>query len=642
MLLTAVPTVLPAFRLVSTKKYNILRRILAPHHRLFSTTFSERSRNVQYDRDNGIISLIEDGKYIPIYKSVIGIEIHAQLAVPTKLFSSGPTKFHPHYSPTSNTSTSSHDISYPGTLPMLSKSSVQKAVISAAALKCDIQEISRFERKHYTYADLPFGYQVTQQRWPLAKDGVLNCRRYSPPKPKKKKKKKKGSAGNGDGNKSDESSLSKFFSVGIDRIQMEQDTGKTTSSSIDDSKTRYLINFNRAGSTLIEIVFKPQINAAHEAASVVSTLQSLLKFLDTCDGKMEEGSLRCDLNVSIYPLSDKGKDFSNIEEEENNPFQQYLPEGVGNRVEVKNLNSIKQIIQSAEYEAIRQTQQILDGTPTGRETRTFDPKSGHTIKIRDKGGAVDYRFLPEPDLPPLHLDKNVLDHDSLQNFLKSNLPELPEDALERLISQYGISEASAIIITSDRPAIAFFEETVQLCISDLENSEGIDTSKIATMVANWLCNDLFALIKESATHQLHGEDIHHPISVEYSNVNSTRLAKLMTLIVQEIVSTTQAKKLLQVMFSDDLESLPGDIAEKNGWKLITNMDDLQQLCRDVILCEKNSKQFNQYKQGGKNIRKMSKFFKGNIMKESKGNAHPELLGKALDSVLHELAPDVEE
>ena len=641
MLVTAVPTALPAFRLVFTKKYNILRRFLAPHHRLFSTTFSEWSRNVQYNRDNGIISLIEDGKYIPIYKSVIGIEIHAQLAVPTKLFSSGPTKFHPHYSPTSNTSTSSHDISYPGTLPMLSKSSVQKAVISAAALKCDIQEISRFERKHYTYADLPFGYQVTQQRWPLAKDGVLNCRRYSPPTPKKKKK-KKGSAGNADGNKSDESSLSKFFSVGIDRIQMEQDTGKTTSSNIDDSKTRYLINFNRAGSTLIEIVFKPQINAAHEAASVVSTLQSLLKFLDTCDGKMEEGSLRCDLNVSIYPLSDKGNDFSNIEEEENNPFQQYLPEGVGNRVEVKNLNSIKQIIQSAEYEAIRQTQQILDGTPTGRETRTFDPKSGHTIKIRDKGGAVDYRFLPEPDLPLLHLDKNVLDHDSLQNFLKSNLPELPEDALERLISQYGISEASAIIITSDRPAIAFFEETVQLCISDLENSEGIDTSKIATMVANWLCNDLFALIKESATHQLHGEDIHHPISVEYSNVNSTRLAKLMTLIVQEIVSTTQAKKLLQVMFSDDLESLPGDIAEKNRWKLITNMDDLQQLCRDVILCEKNSKQFNQYKQGGKNISKMSKFFKGNIMKESKGNAHPELLGKALDSVLHELAPDVEE
>lgn len=642
MALTLAPRALQKFRHVSTKKYNILRCFLTHRHQLFSTTVSKRSTNLQYDRDNGIVSLIEDGKNISMYKSVIGIEIHAQLAVPTKLFSSGPTKFHPHYSPTSNTSTSSHDISYPGTLPMLSKSSVQKAVISAAALKCDIQEVSRFERKHYTYADLPFGYQVTQQRWPLAKDGVLNCRRYSPPKPKKKKKKKKGSAVNTDGNKSDEPSLSKFFSVGIDRIQMEQDTGKTTSSSIDDSKTRYLINFNRAGSTLIEIVFKPQINAAHEAASVVSTLQSLLKFLDTCDGKMEEGSLRCDLNVSIYPLSDKGKDFSNIEEEENNPFQQYLPEGVGNRVEVKNLNSIKQIIQSAEYEAIRQTQQILDGTPTGRETRTFDPKSGHTIKIRDKGGAVDYRFLPEPDLPPLHLDKNVLDHDSLQNFLKSNLPELPEDALERLISQYGISEASAIIITSDRPAIAFFEETVQLCISDLENSEGIDTSKIATMVANWLCNDLFALIKESATHQLHGEDIHHPISVEYSNVNSTRLAKLMTLIVQEIVSTTQAKKLLQVMFSDDLESLPGDIAEKNGWKLITNMDDLQQLCRDVILCEKNSKQFNQYKQGGKNIRKMSKFFKGNIMKESKGNAHPELLGKALDSVLHELAPDVEE
>jgi aspartyl-tRNA(Asn)/glutamyl-tRNA(Gln) amidotransferase subunit B len=311
------------------------------------------------------------------------------------------------------------------------------------------------------------------------------------------------------------------------------------------------------------------------------------------------------------------------------------------------LNSLKQIIQSAEFEALRQTSQILDGSPTGRETRTFDPKTGNTTKIRDKGGAVDYRFMPEPDLPPVKLNRNILGKDSLQEFLEDNLPELPEEATNRLTNEYGIPEASALIITSDRPAILFFEDAIARCITELKEGNQISTDKVSISIANWLCNDVFALIKESAMKK-EGEDtetegfLNHPISVEHSNVDSTRLGSLVALILNKTVSTTQGKKLLGVMYNEDMNSLPLEIAEQNNWKLISDLNQLKTLCRDVIMDGKNAKQFEQYKQGGKNVRKMTKFFTGKIMAESRGNAQPEILGTALQIMLEELAPGVEE
>lgn len=639
-------------------KINSLRRCYLNS----SSSSSQVQKSLTYDRDTGIVSCVRDdsSSLQAIYRSVIGIEIHAQLAVPTKLLSIGPTKHHPDFNAQPNSSASRFDIAYPGALPQLSKSAVRGAVISAAALNCKIQNVSRFERKHYTYADLPFGYQVTQQRWPIAKDGFLRCRRYSPPAPKKKKKKKKrerrGSQSDtgqepGDQNQIDTNTtleLSTFFDVGIDRVQMEQDTGKTTAIPLaSGAGTQYRIDFNRAGSTLIEIVFRPQIHAAHEAASVVSTLQTLLKHLETCDGKMEEGSLRCDLNVSVCPVStsvplDFGEEreqehIIDDESDDDNPFQEFLPEGVGHRVEVKNLNSIKQIIQSAEYEALRQTSQILDGHPTGRETRTFDPKSGMTTKIRDKGGSVDYRFMPEPDLPPVRLDESILGTD-LGTFLDSMI-ELPEQATIRLVKEYSISEASALIITSDRTAISFYEDAVQVCIKELNDSGNQMDLKVSTTVSNWICNDLFALIKESAASNTDEADSF--ISVDNSTVSSTRLGQLVSLILKETVSTTQAKKLLNVMYKEDHEAAPLDIAEANGWKLISDPLILKALCKEVVTHEKNRKQFEQYQQGGKHVRKMQKFFKGKIMAESRGNAHPELMAIALDDILEELAPGVE-
>lgn len=606
---------------------------------------SSVQKELVYDRDTGII--LDSSSNCPLYQSVIGIEIHAQLALPTKLFSSAPTKYHPDYDPSPNSSVTIHDLAYPGTLPLISKSAVQNAIISAAALNCEIQYLSRFERKHYSYADLPFGYQVTQQRWPIAKEGKLTCRRYEPPILKKKAQSNKRRRGDNKNTDVKKNQLSKFFSVGVDRVQIEQDTGKTTTIS-SESKVEYLIDFNRAGSTLIEIVFKPQINSAHEAASVVHTLQSLLKYLGTCDGKMEEGSLRCDLNVSIAPFSKDEEEMPFSDDGNDNPFQMYLPPNCGHRVEVKNLNSLRQVIRSAEFEALRQACLVMSGIPTGRETRTFDPKTGETVKIRDKGGAVDYRFMPEPDLPPLILKPNVLDCDTLDKFLETNMPELPETALERLMKNYGISEALALIITADRPAISFFEEAVEFCIAETKTSH-VDHTHVSKNVANWLCNDLFALIKESAVNRNdsieededNSSSLNHPLSVQFSSVSSLQLGSLVALVLNNVLSTTQAKKILAIMYKDDLSSLPLEIADANGWKLITDLEELKVLCRNVILDPKHEEQLEQFKKGGKYVRKMTKFYTGQIMAHARGNAHPEMMSEALIQVLEEIAPGVE-
>jgi aspartyl-tRNA(Asn)/glutamyl-tRNA(Gln) amidotransferase subunit B len=320
------------------------------------------------DSNTGIVSSNEKGS--PRFQTVIGLEIHAQLNIPTKLFSSCPRPTSTFAKP--NSHIRPFDVSVPGFLPRLSREAVHAAVLSAAALKCEIPHMSRFERKHYFYADLPLGYQVTQQRWPLAREGVLLCQF----KPKK----------NGEKPMADS-----FFSPRIERIQLEQDTGKTIMVTRKDGTIDSLVDFNRAGCALIEIVFHPDLRSSIQAATTVETLRNLLRHIGTCDGKMEEGSLRCDLNVSVAPVDGEGD----------------ILKRTGKRVEVKNLNSLRQIQAAAEYEAIRQVKALLDEKPTDQETRTFEVKSGKTIVMRTKEGVKDYRFMPEPDLPPIILSREV-------------------------------------------------------------------------------------------------------------------------------------------------------------------------------------------------------------------------------------------
>ena len=302
-------------------------------------TFSQWSVN----SETGIISF----KNTPRYQTVIGLEIHAQLDIPTKLFSGCPVGADGNTGGGSslfqkpNSSVWPLDCAVPGVLPRLSLEAVRAAILSAAATKCKIPPVSRFERKHYFYADIPLGYQVTQQRWPIAREGFLTCRRtFGKPSMQTQKKRKK---------LSDEDNGTGTFTVGIERIQLEQDTGKTL--VLTNPKTRRkesLVDFNRAGRALIELVFYPDLRSSLDASIAVEMLRSLLKHIGTCDGKMEEGSLRCDLNVSIAPLLEDSVTNNN---EDNDILQR-----AGNRVEVKNLNSIRQVQQAAEYEAVRQAE----------------------------------------------------------------------------------------------------------------------------------------------------------------------------------------------------------------------------------------------------------------------------------------------
>jgi len=455
---------------------------------------------------------------------------------------------------------------------------------------------------------------MTQQRWPLARNGSLVCRKRAAHGKKKKKK-------------NDDDA---FLSVGIDRIQIEQDTGKTTTVSKTDSDgatmAQSLIDFNRAGCALVEIVFNPDVRSGNDAAAVLTTLRDLLKHIGTCDGRMEEGSLRCDLNVSVAPLHSK-EEPTDVE----NPFRGLLPPGTGHRVEVKNLNSMKQVIAAAEYEAKRQAAAHLEGKPTENETRTFDVKTGKTVLIRSKEGAVDYRFTPEPDMPPLVLNDDVLDGLSVDEFVTKMMPELPEATVDRLKKDYGLPEDVAIVITGDPPAIAFYEEAVRVAQAAL----GGESKKLGKTVSNWLCNDLFGLVKEAAE----DEDLS---SIQQSTVSGAQLGELVVLIEEGIVSTPLGKKLLAAMYKEDVGKSPREISDERGWKVVSDMEQLKQICRDVTTDAQNESQLEQYKTGGKQVRKMTKFFVGKAMGASRGNAHPELLQEALDEVLEEVAPGVEE
>lgn len=376
------------------------------HNNSFS---SSSMTDFHYNRDTGVVSLLTHTKRgsEELYQTVIGLEIHAQLLVKTKLFSTSPTTSSPSSSSSEETNNliSPLDVGYPGFLPILNGDALIKALISARALNCEISEVSRFERKHYFYKDLALGYQITQQRWPLAHNGYIELSFDETDNKKKNKKNKKKKM-----NENVETAKNTMM-IGIERIQLEQDTGKTITVSTEEEQ-KDKIDFNRAGQALIEIVFRPDIRSATQASKCVETLTQLLKYIKACDGKMENGSLRCDLNISIAPLSSfslEGDLMNDCDEDDdnNNPFQKMLPKGTGQRVEVKNLNSLKQIVWATEYEAKRQAslrynkckqsihQNYNDGTESfSPETRTFDVKTKRTVKIRDKGDAVDYRFMP--------------------------------------------------------------------------------------------------------------------------------------------------------------------------------------------------------------------------------------------------------
>lgn len=565
-------------------------------------------------RDQGAAEAVapEQGRF----QSILGVEIHAQLDIPTKLFSSAPTRAVSASAPP-NTAVHAYDAAVPGFLPSLSIEAVQAAVVTAHLLNCTIPTMSCFERKHYAYADLPHSYQITQQRWPLAVNGNVQCTYNN--------NNVQGAVAGQTNKKKNKAALQQqqqqqTLTCRINRIQLEQDSGKTIqvvnkSSSSGGRWRESRVDLNRAGQALVEIVSEPDLRTPHEAMALVEHVRQLFKHVGICNGRMEEGSLRCDLNVNLENMATGERSA---------------------RVEVKNLNSLRQIIDAATYELHRHAQEW----PMVEETRTWNVTTSQTELIRRKDQAEDYRFMPEPDLPPLVLDNNSSDSNyndvfeglGMEEFLAKRIPELPAQALERMVQEYGLTEYQARVITGDPPAIPFLDAAIATAKQKLDdnskNNNQRQENRAVEMTTNFLINDLFGMVKEHS--QVEAE-----ASISESNVSPEQLGEIMAMILNGKISTTMAKNLLHLLYTKEHGQRPAEVAAAQGWQLVTDPTELRRLCEQVL--EQHPDQLAMYhnNKDGKYEMKIFKFFTGQAMAASKGTAEPERLKDILRLALEE-------
>ncbi|KAG5887406.1 hypothetical protein JTB14_024605 [Gonioctena quinquepunctata] len=464
------------------------------------------------------------------WQSVVGLEVHAQISSKTKLFSGSGTKF----SSPVNTNVSLFDCSTPGTLPVLNKKCVEAGVLTALALNCRINPISFFDRKHYFYADLPTGYQITQQRTPLAVDGTLDFQVFTPGIHK----------------------TPYSTSVKIKQLQLEQDSGK----SLHDTY-RSLVDLNRAGIPLMELVFDPDLKDGEEAAALVKELISILQRIKTCSCKLEEGALRVDANVSIHRPG----------------------EPLGTRTEIKNIGSVRGVAGAIEYEIKRQIKVRESGKHIINETRSWDATTKTTVAMRDKEVQQDYRYMPEPNLPPLHIAMGPIEIGCVNaNKLKESIPELPEETRQKLRNECNLTLEQSIILVNDNPLLNIFREIVK---------NGSVTGKL---LANFLINDLNTLLNKN-------------------DVESSKMERHADYIA-EIVECWKTKRL-QKTISGNTDS-PSQIVQKKNLLQITDENLLEKLCEEVI--QENEKVVSAYRAGKT---KVFKALLGNIAARSKNKAN---------------------
>eukprot|EP00057_Strongylocentrotus_purpuratus_P012010 XP_011666484.1 PREDICTED: glutamyl-tRNA(Gln) amidotransferase subunit B, mitochondrial [Strongylocentrotus purpuratus] len=480
---------------------------------------------------------------------MVGLEIHAQILSNTKLFSASKAEF---MAPP-NSLVSFFDASLPGTLPVLNRRCVEAGVLTALALSCSINMRSVFDRKHYFYADLPAGYQITQQRLPLAVDGqvhfnIFDERRKRPPS---------------------------YRSVRIKQVQLEQDSGK---SLHDEENAETLVDLNRAGVGLMELVTEPDLTNGTDSAALVRELQLLFQALGTCDGKMDEGSLRVDANVSV-----------------SRPGQ---PPGV--RSEVKNINSVRFVKQAVDFEIKRHIKLLERGEKIQYETRSFDNSLGITVPMRDKEGKIDYRFMAEPNLPPLILHDNTTIHQSCQplrainvDALRDSLPELPRARRQRLADQYAMSLDVAYVLVNEPGLVEYFESVLQE-----------DSTRYSKRVLNWLTTELLKHL-----------NLNH-ISVSSSPLCASLFGELIDLMQRGTISAKTGKTLTAMIFDGDKRDLM-EIIEENGWGLITDEDAIRQICEGIIKNSANT--VEEYRRGNK---KAINRLMGDVQKETQGRVEP--------------------
>jgi aspartyl-tRNA(Asn)/glutamyl-tRNA(Gln) amidotransferase subunit B len=472
-----------------------------------------------------------------IWEMVIGLEIHAQISSKSKLFSGASASF----GSDANSSVSLVDAAMPGMLPVINKFCVEQAVKTGLALNAQINNTSVFDRKNYFYADLPQGYQISQFTKPIVGEGeiVIDL---------------------DDGNQT---------TIGIERLHLEQDAGK---SLHDQHPTKSFIDLNRTGVALMEIVSKPDIRSPQEAGAYVKKIRSILRYIGACDGNMEEGSLRADCNVSVRK---QGEEF-------------------GTRCEIKNLNSIRFIIQAIQSEAERQVDIIESGGKIKQETRLFDTSTGETRSMRSKEDAHDYRYFPDPDLLPLEFS------DSWVKEIKGTLPELPDTLKKRLVNDYGITAYDASILVEEKDFVDFY----------LEAANGVD----GKLTANWMITELFGALKKENIMFLN------------SPVTPKKLGELIGLISKGVISGKIAKDV----FSDMMitKKSPSEIVKEKGLEQVSDDKEIMKLIDKVI--SENQDKVKEYL-GGKD--KLLGFFVGQVMKLSQGKANPGLVNKLLKESL---------
>jgi aspartyl-tRNA(Asn)/glutamyl-tRNA(Gln) amidotransferase subunit B len=475
------------------------------------------------------------------YEPVIGLEVHVQLATRTKIFCSCPVEF----GAAPNTHVCPVCLGLPGALPVLSRQAVELAIGAALALHCEINPFSQFARKNYFYPDLPKGYQISQYDQPLAQHGYVDILA-------------------GDGKKR----------IGVTRVHMEDDAGKSIHDGFEDSDRFTYVDLNRSGTPLIEIVSDPDLRSPEEAHAYLTELKQLMQYIAVSDCDMEKGQLRCDANVSVRV---KGA------------------ETLGTKVEVKNLNSFRFLKMALEHEIARQVGLLESGGTVMQETRLYDAPTGDTIGMRSKEQAHDYRYFPEPDLVPLR----VSDH--WRNEVQRKLPELPADRRRRFVHEYGLREYDAQVLTATRETADYFETAAKV------SGDGRST-------ANWVTGDLMALLKGAQK-----EIAASPISPE-------RLGELVALIHRGELSGKLAKEVLPKMFESGDSAAA--VLEREGLTQISDSAALEAIVNDVLA--NHPKQVEQYKSGKTTV---MGFLVGQIMKASRGQANPAAVNQLLKQKL---------
>ena len=471
------------------------------------------------------------------FEPVIGLEVHAQLETESKIFSTASTSF----GAEPNSQVTPVCLGMPGVLPVLNKKALELAVKAALALNCTIHERSRFARKNYFYPDLPKGYQISQYEEPYSSGGWLDI-----PSGEAVKR------------------------IRLTRIHMEEDAGKLVH---DNTGSGSLVDLNRAGEPLIEIVSEPDISDADEAVAYLKKLRSILRYIGVCDGNMEEGSLRCDANVSIRP---KGS------------------EKLGTKVEIKNVNSFKFIQRAIEYEIKRQEAVIESGGEIIQETRLYDSDKGVTFSMRTKEEAHDYRYFPDPDLLPVEISTKDIE------TLKASLPELPDARRDRFEKDYGLPEYDAGVLTSSREIADYFEEA----LSHYKNPKTL---------GNWIMTEVLR--------ELRDED-----DISAFPVTADKLAGLLNLIEDGTISGKIAKDVFAEMVSGG--GTAKEIVEKKGIKQISDKGELEGLIAGIL--EKHPDEISRYKGGDE---KLIGFFVGQVMKATQGKANPKLVNEILRTEL---------